>query len=77
MGYATEGARALISWAFETGYCSTITATTMAVNTASRRVMEKLDMKHVRTEFLEFENPLPGNEFGDVVYELTAHSLGI
>lgn len=69
-GYATEGAKALVDWAFENGRCSTITATTMAVNAASRRVMEKLGMQHVRTELLEFENPIPGTELGEVVYEL-------
>lgn len=69
-GYATEGAKALVDWAFESGRFSTITATTMAVNAASRRVMEKLGMQHVRTEFLEFENPIPGTEFGELVHEL-------
>jgi RimJ/RimL family protein N-acetyltransferase len=37
----------------------------MAVNRGSRRVMEKLGMRHART------TPFPGTEHGDVWYELT------
>lgn len=42
----------------------------MAVNTASRRVLEKSGLRYVRTLYLEFEDPLPGTEFGEVEYEL-------
>lgn len=41
-GYATEGARALVRRAFTELGVSQIVATTMAVNTASRRVLERL-----------------------------------
>ena len=44
----------------------------MAVNTGSRRVMEKLGMRQVRTYVGEWEDPLPGWEQGEVVYELRA-----
>ena len=50
----------------------------MAVNQGSRRVMEKIGMKHTRTDFLDFPDPIPGTEHGEVMYELS-HSewLGI
>jgi len=46
-------------------------AETMAVNTRSRRVMERLGMRYVRTRVGEWDDPIPGWEQGEVVYELT------
>ena len=46
----------------------------MAVNTASRAVMKKLGMRHVRTEHRSWANPLPGAAQGEVVYEVDAAS---
>lgn len=69
-GYATEGARALVDHAFTQLGASAVCATTMAVNRGSRRVLEKLAFRHVRTAHLPWPDPLPGNEHGDVVYEL-------
>jgi RimJ/RimL family protein N-acetyltransferase len=69
-GYATEGARALVWRAFTELGVSQIVATTMAVNTASRRVLEKAGMKYTRTMYLDWPDPLPGNEYGDVEYRL-------
>jgi len=69
-GYATEGARALVRRAFLELGISTVVATTMAVNTRSRRVLEKAGLRHVRTLHLHWPDPLPGNEYGDVEYEL-------
>lgn len=69
-GYATEGARALIRGAFTDLGVSQIVATTMAVNTASRRVLEKAGLQYVRTVYLDWPDPLPGNEHGDVEYQL-------
>jgi RimJ/RimL family protein N-acetyltransferase len=69
-GYATEGARALIQRAFTELGASLIVATTMAVNTASRRVLEKAGLKYTRTVYLDWPEPLPGNEHGDVEYQL-------
>jgi hypothetical protein len=45
-------------------------AETMAVNLPSRRVMEKSGLIHVRTFHLEWEDPLPGTEYGEVEYAL-------
>ena len=58
--------------AFETVALQQVWAETMAVNTASRRVMRKLGMKHVRTELRQWEHPLPGSEEGEVTYQITA-----
>jgi RimJ/RimL family protein N-acetyltransferase len=70
-GLAAEGARALVEHGFTTLGLRRIWAETMAVNTASRRVMEKLGMEHVDTRVGEWDEPIPGWEQGEVVYELT------
>jgi RimJ/RimL family protein N-acetyltransferase len=70
-GLAVEGARALLDHAFETVGAERVWAETMAVNSQSRRVMEKLGMHHTATEAREWEDPIPGWEQGEVVYELT------
>jgi RimJ/RimL family protein N-acetyltransferase len=44
----------------------------MAVNTRSRAVLERLGLRHLRTEVRTWDDPLPGAELGEVVYELTA-----
>ncbi len=43
----------------------------MAVNLASRRAMEKAGLEYTRTFHLEWEDPLPGTEHGEVEYALT------
>ena len=70
-GLATEGCRAMISHAFTVPGIERVVAGTMAVNTPSRRVMEKLGMVHVRTWHEEWDDPLPGADQGEVGYELT------
>lgn len=69
-GLATEGSRALLDHAFGTVALPRVWAQTMAVNAGSRRVMERLGMRHVRTEVQEWDDPLPGWEQGEVVYEI-------
>jgi RimJ/RimL family protein N-acetyltransferase len=69
-GYATEGARALVRHAFDDLGANAVVATTMAVNTGSRRVLEKAGLRHVRTMHIAWDDPLPGNEHGDVEYRL-------
>lgn len=69
-GYATEGSRALIHKAFAELGVQRVTAETMAVNKASRRVMEKSGLKYVRTFHLQWDDPIPGTEHGEVEYEL-------
>ena len=70
-GFASEGAKALVDWGFRSACYDTIVAATMAVNQASRRVMEKVGMTHRRTDFAEWPDPIPGSEHGEVWYELT------
>lgn len=70
-GYATEAARALVDRGFGELGLRRVTATTMTVNVASRRVMEKLGMRLVRTFFEEWPTYIDGAEHGDVEYEVT------
>jgi RimJ/RimL family protein N-acetyltransferase len=70
-GYATEGAAALLRHGFDSPGLQTVWAETMAVNQASRAVMAKLGMRHVRTDHRGWDHPLPGSEHGEVVYEIT------
>lgn len=69
-GLASEGAFALVDWGFKSAGYEKIVATTMAVNHASRRVMEKIGMKHARTVPVDWPDPFPGSEDGEVWYEL-------
>lgn len=70
-GYATEGATMVLDHGFATAGVSTVWAETMAVNQPSRKVMAKLGMRHVRTDHRQWDDPLPGTEQGEVVYEIT------
>ncbi len=54
-GYATEGAAALIDRGFAEWGVQRVIATTYEENAASRRVMEKLGMRHVRSFRYEAE----------------------
>jgi len=49
LGYATEGARALIDKGFREGGATCVTGTTYEENQSSRRVLEKLGMKFRRS----------------------------
>jgi RimJ/RimL family protein N-acetyltransferase len=70
-GYATEGSIALIDRGFRDFGVRRVLAETMAVNTASRRVMEKAGMQLVRTFHQDWPDKIPGDEHGDVEYEIT------
>ena len=70
-GYAAEAARALIDLGFGELGLTRIHAQTMAVNTGSRRVMEKSGLTYVRTFHLAWNDPLPGSEQGEVEYAIT------
>ncbi|MEU6082286.1 GNAT family N-acetyltransferase [Streptomyces sp. NPDC047108] len=67
-GYATEGSRALIRAGFTGLGVRRAFATTMAVNLASRRVMEKAGLTYVRTVHDEYPVYVEGAEHGDVEY---------
>ena len=70
-GYATEGCRALIDKGFTDLGVQRVVAETMAVNTASRRVMEKAGLTFVRHFTVDWPDPIAGAEHGEVAYELT------
>lgn len=70
-GYATEGSRALIRNGFTELGVQRVRAETMAVNLASRKVMEKSGLSPVRVFHEEWEEPIAGAEHGEVEYALT------
>jgi RimJ/RimL family protein N-acetyltransferase len=70
-GYATEASRALIRKAFTELGVERVYAETMAVNVASRRVMEKAGLRYVRTFHADWPDRIPGDEHGDVEYAIT------
>ncbi|MBI0296248.1 GNAT family N-acetyltransferase [Streptomyces sp. PRKS01-29] len=70
-GYATEGSRALIHKGFTDLGVRRVTADTMAVNTGSRRVMEKSGLSFLRAFTGDWPEAIEGSEHGEVEYELT------
>ncbi|WP_144126656.1 GNAT family N-acetyltransferase [Catellatospora sichuanensis] len=70
-GYAAEGSRALISKGFTDLGVERITANTMAVNTRSRRVMEKAGLLFLRNFTGDWPEAIEGSEHGEVEYDLT------
>ena len=69
-GYATEGSRALIEKGFLELGVERVFATTMVVNVASRRVMEKSGLRYVRMFHQPWPYAIEGDEHGDVEYGL-------
>lgn len=70
-GLATEGSRALIRKGFTELGVQRVIAFTMAVNAASRRVMEKSGLTLVRTFHQEWPDIIEGSEHGDVEYAVS------
>ncbi|UQA96906.1 GNAT family N-acetyltransferase [Streptomyces halobius] len=70
-GYATEGSRALIHKGFTELGIERVTASTMAVNIRSRRVMEKSGLSLVRSFTGDWPQAIDGSEQGEVEYALT------
>jgi RimJ/RimL family protein N-acetyltransferase len=70
-GYATEGSRALIRKGFTELGVRRVVASTMAVNLASRRVLEKAGLRLVRTYHGSWPDPIEGFEEGEVEYAVT------
>lgn len=69
-GYATEGSLALIRKGFTEFDVHRVVAETMAVNLASRRVMEKAGLTLIRTFRQAWPYPIDGHEHGGVEYAL-------
>ena len=70
-GLASEGSRALVEHAFRELGATRVRAETMAVNHASRRVMENAGLRFVRSFFADWPDKIPGDEHGDVEYAIT------
>ena len=70
-GYATEGSRALVYKGFTDLGVERVIATTMTVNTRSRRVLEKVGLRYVRTFHESWTDQIEGAAHGDVEYALT------
>lgn len=70
-GYASEGSRALIDKGFNELGVERVYAETMAVNIGSRRVMEKVGLRYVRTFRADWPVRIRGDEEGDVEYAIT------
>jgi RimJ/RimL family protein N-acetyltransferase len=70
-GLASETSRVLLRHAFDTVGQSRVIAQTMAANTGSRRVLDAIGMRYVRTYFPPWDDPLPGADMGEVEYEMT------
>jgi RimJ/RimL family protein N-acetyltransferase len=70
-GFASEASRALLRHAFDTVGQRRVIAQTMAVNAGSRGVLAAVGMRHVRTYFPVWDDPLPGADLGEVEYEMT------
>jgi RimJ/RimL family protein N-acetyltransferase len=67
-GYAVEGSQALLHKAFTELDTQRVWAGTMAVNTRSRRVMERIGLRFVRVYHVDFDDPIDGTEHGEVEY---------
>ena len=65
----------MIAQAFTAPGVERVLATTMAVNEPSRRVLEKVGFRHTDTYVGEWDEPIPGWELGEVVYELSRRDL--
>ena len=70
-GLASEGARELVRHGFADLGLRRIFAETMAVNLASRATMTSAGLTYVRSFHLDFDDPLPGSEQGEVEYAIT------
>lgn len=68
-GYATQGVQALVDVAFGPLGFDRIRAETMAVNQASRRVLEKAGFHHTETFFPTPTHQISGADQGEVIYE--------
>lgn len=70
-GYAAEGSRALIRKGFAEFGVRRVSAETMVVHAASRRVMEKAGLTLVRTFRQPWPYAIDGDQHGGVEYALT------
>src|SRR6185312_2045063 len=69
-GYATEGGRALLEAGFGWLGLHRVFAETMTVNTASRRVMDRIGLRYEGPATINRHGGIEGVEHGDVRYAL-------
>ena len=69
-GLATEAARAASDYALTSLGARTVVATTMAANTGSRRVLERVGFTLMGIRLLQWDEPNPGWEQGEAEYVL-------
>jgi RimJ/RimL family protein N-acetyltransferase len=74
-GYATEASRAVIADAFERLGLVNVTARTMATNSRSRRVLEKLGMRHITTRVLPSAELVDSRDDSEVEYQLDVSTV--
>ncbi|GIJ90388.1 hypothetical protein Asppvi_009342 [Aspergillus pseudoviridinutans] len=70
-GYAKEGGREMVRYAFEELGLTEVIGETMTINKASRAVMTGCGLKHVETFFNKYNTPPPGIEEGEVRYSIS------
>jgi RimJ/RimL family protein N-acetyltransferase len=70
-GLGTEGALLMVDRAFADPQVEKVVASTMAVNTASRAVLEKVGFRHTDTWHEQWDDPIPGSEEGEVGYTIS------
>jgi RimJ/RimL family protein N-acetyltransferase len=70
-GYAKEGSRELLRYAFQDLGLKEVAGDTMAVNVASRATMASCGLQHIRTFYNKYEDAIPGIEEGEVEYKIT------
>lgn len=75
-GYATEGVCALIAAAFDSLGFDRVCAQTMALNQASRRVLQKAGFRPIQTIFPSASPAIAGAERGEVLYEIRKALVG-
>ncbi|WP_091626713.1 GNAT family N-acetyltransferase [Amycolatopsis saalfeldensis] len=70
-GYATEGSRALLAKGFTDLGANRVTAATLTVNQGSRRVLEKVGLRYLRTVPADGHDTAEGAEHGVREYAIT------
>ncbi len=61
----------MVDQAFACPEIDQVSASTMAVNAGSRRVLEKVGLRHSESWVQEWEDPVDGWERGEVRYDVT------
>lgn len=61
----------MVTQAFSDPVVERVFTSTMAIDTASRQVLEKVGMVRTSSWTREWPDPIPGSEAGEVGYELT------